>query len=200
MTAPKPPVFRVAFSTPWFAIEESVPETPGDLPHYRLTASDGAICMPFTPEGDVLLVRQYRHALGRHTLEVPSGGLDGDEGCAAAAIREIAEETAHAVADVRLLGIARPQLNRNTQREFFMLAFDAMPIAGAEPEAGMELVRMTRLELAQAIRTGVMEQPAAIGFIGLASVKLGLDILSAPMDEIKARARALPQGGKADEG
>ncbi|EME71551.1 NUDIX hydrolase [Paramagnetospirillum caucaseum] len=200
MTPPKPPAFRVAFATPFFSIEETAAERPGELPHYRLVASDGAICLPFTPQGDVLLVRQYRHCLGRQTLEVPSGGVDGGEGCAAAAVREIAEETAHAVSGVRLLGIARPQLNRNTQREFFMLAFDATPIPGAAPEAGIELVRMTRGELARAIRTGELEQPAAIGFIGLASVKLGLDILSAPMDEIKARAETLPKGENEHEG
>lgn len=186
----RPLTFRVAFSTPWFEIEESVPDQPGELPYYRMTGPDGVICLPFTPGGDILMVRQFRPNLGRMTLELPAGGMDGDETLEQAAIREIAEETAHRVTDVRLLGPGRLHLNRNTHQEYFVLAFDAVPLAGAVPEAGIELAVMTRAELRDKVRADEIEQIAALSFLGLATAKLGVDLLSAPMDEIKERMSA----------
>ena len=41
----------------------------------------------------VCLVRQYRVAVGRMTLEIPAGKLDASEGAEACAARELAEET-----------------------------------------------------------------------------------------------------------
>lgn len=53
-----------------------------------------AAVIPVTAEGEILMVRQYRNALDRYTLEIPAGGLDSVEepgiDCAA---RELEEET-----------------------------------------------------------------------------------------------------------
>ena len=52
-----------------------------------------AAVLPVTDDGELLLVRQYRHALGRYTLEIPAGKRDGDEDFLVCAIRELEEET-----------------------------------------------------------------------------------------------------------
>ena len=44
-------------------------------------------------EGRMLLVRQYRHALGDWTVEIPAGRLEGGESIEGAARRELEEET-----------------------------------------------------------------------------------------------------------
>ena len=45
-------------------------------------------------DGKLLMVRQYRNALDRYTLEIPAGGLNGpDEPTRTAAARELEEET-----------------------------------------------------------------------------------------------------------
>ena len=44
-------------------------------------------------EGRLLLVRQYRHALGDWTVEIPAGRLEANESIEAAARRELEEET-----------------------------------------------------------------------------------------------------------
>lgn len=53
-----------------------------------------AAVIPVTKEGKILMVRQYRNALDRYTLEIPAGALDTqeepDKECAA---RELEEET-----------------------------------------------------------------------------------------------------------
>ncbi len=53
-----------------------------------------AAVVPVTPEGKILLVRQYRNALERMTLELPAGCRDSvDEDMKICAARELEEET-----------------------------------------------------------------------------------------------------------
>lgn len=55
-------------------------------------------------DGKLLMVRQYRNALGRETLEIPAGGLNGrDEPTDRAAMRELEEETGYTCGQVELL-------------------------------------------------------------------------------------------------
>ncbi len=63
-----------------------------------------AAVVPVTEDGKILMVRQYRNALDRYTLEIPAGGLNGaDEPTKQAAARELEEETGYASEDLELL-------------------------------------------------------------------------------------------------
>ena len=55
-----------------------------------------AAVVPVTDEGKILMVRQYRNALERYTLEIPAGALDtaGEPGITCAS-RELEEETGY---------------------------------------------------------------------------------------------------------
>ena len=54
----------------------------------------GAVAVvPITTEGNIILVRQFRHPIGQVILEVPAGKLDPGEDPADCAGRELAEET-----------------------------------------------------------------------------------------------------------
>lgn len=53
-------------------------------------------------DGKILMVRQYRNALERDTLEIPAGGLNG-EPTKIAALRELREETGYIAEDAQLL-------------------------------------------------------------------------------------------------
>lgn len=53
-----------------------------------------AAVLPVREDGKILMVRQFRNALDRYTLEIPAGGLNSpDEPMAEAAARELEEET-----------------------------------------------------------------------------------------------------------
>lgn len=55
-----------------------------------------AAVLPVREDGKLLMVRQYRNALDRYTLEIPAGGLNGaDEPTRDAAARELEEETGY---------------------------------------------------------------------------------------------------------
>ena len=55
-----------------------------------------AAVVPVRPDGKILMVRQYRNALDRETLEIPAGKLDSpDEAKIDCAYRELEEETGY---------------------------------------------------------------------------------------------------------
>ena len=66
----------------------------GDTADREIAHRPDAVAMvPVTDAGEVILVRQYRHAVGGYMLEVPAGLLDVDgEDSEDAARRELAEE------------------------------------------------------------------------------------------------------------
>lgn len=55
-----------------------------------------AAVIPVTDEGKIIMVRQYRNAIDRETLEIPAGGLDTEnEPMIECARRELEEETGY---------------------------------------------------------------------------------------------------------
>ncbi len=66
----------------------------------------GAVCVvPVTDDGQVILERQYRYAVGQVLIEIPAGKLDyPGEDWASAARRELQEETGAVAAELIDLG------------------------------------------------------------------------------------------------
>jgi ADP-ribose pyrophosphatase len=62
------------------------------------------VIVPVADDGRVILVRQYRHAIGRSLWELPAGSLKTGEDPAQAAIRECHEEVGLVPTDVERLG------------------------------------------------------------------------------------------------
>src|SRR5436309_11128412 len=52
------------------------------------------VLLPMRDDHHVILVRQYRHSIGRHTWELPAGSLEAAELAETAAARECEEEIA----------------------------------------------------------------------------------------------------------
>jgi ADP-ribose pyrophosphatase len=61
----------------------------------------GAVAViPFVDKDTIIMVRQYRHPVGRVTLEVPAGKLDKGEKPMACVKRELQEETGYRAAEI----------------------------------------------------------------------------------------------------
>ncbi len=64
----------------------------------------GAVAIvPVTADGRVVLVRQYRHAVGALTLEIPAGTLAPGEEPLSCAYRELEEETGYTAGSLQYL-------------------------------------------------------------------------------------------------
>ena len=62
------------------------------------------VILPVDDHGNILFVRQYRHATGTDQMELPAGTLEQDEQPEACAHREIREETGMAAGIMQNLG------------------------------------------------------------------------------------------------
>jgi ADP-ribose diphosphatase len=68
---------------------------------YYVRESRGfVIVFAITPGNEVLLVRQYKHGIGRELLELPAGAIDPAEQPVETAIRELQEETGYTAASM----------------------------------------------------------------------------------------------------
>lgn len=77
----------------------------GNIVKWDFIGHQGAAAVvPVTQDGNILMVRQFRNALDRYTIEIPAGGLNGpDEPTKEAAARELEEETGYCSSDIEFL-------------------------------------------------------------------------------------------------
>ena len=75
-----------------------------DTKYEILEHSGSVIILPIDDAGNLLLVRQYRHAAGKDLLELPAGTREGDEPYETCAAREIREETGMAAGVLEKVG------------------------------------------------------------------------------------------------
>lgn len=85
--------------------QDTVQVPNGNIVKWDFIKHNGAAAVvPVDEEGKLIMVRQYRNALDRYTLEIPAGGLNGpDEPTKDAAERELAEETGFRAEKLELL-------------------------------------------------------------------------------------------------
>jgi len=64
----------------------------------------GAAILPVLPDGRLLLIRQFRPAIGEMVYEIPAGRLEPGESALECAGRELIEEAGYAAAQILSLG------------------------------------------------------------------------------------------------
>lgn len=109
-----------------------------------------AAMVPLTEAGEVLLVRQYRHATAGWLLEVPAGKLDPGEEPIDCARRELEEEVGARAQELVPLGSIWASPGFTDERIWLFLA---RQLAAAEQALDAdEVLTVERLDLADAVR------------------------------------------------
>ena len=103
--------------------------------------------VPVTAEGNVVLIRQFRHGIRDVVLEIPGGMIDGDESPEAAATRELREETGYVAEKIRLLARVLP--NPAVQNNYlYLYAAEACRDTGQTQPDAFELIEVLERPLA----------------------------------------------------
>ena len=85
---------RIAWSCPWYRVRQDDIITPDGRPGvYNVVEKDDAVwIVPVTPEGEVLMVYQYRYTIDEWCWEVPAGSVKPGQSAEEAARAELREE------------------------------------------------------------------------------------------------------------
>lgn len=128
-----------------------------------------------TDDAEVVLVRQYRHGIGRASLELPAGVIEPQETPEEAARRELAEETGYESDDwVRIQTVSTEPARHTTQAHFFC-ARGARRTREPAPEESevLEIVRVPLSDLARLATDGSIVHGVHVGAI-LAALQMKL--------------------------
>ncbi len=116
--------------------------------------------LPLDADGNVYLVRQYRHGVQTETLEAPGGIIDDGEEPAETAIRETEEELGLKAASARFLFALRPMPSIASHTHHLFLLTDlteTRPIP--EPGEDTRVVKIPLEDALQAIDRGEIVEP-----------------------------------------
>src|SRR5256886_1342320 len=84
-------------------------------PYYVIEYPTWATAVAITENNEVILVKQYRHALGQTCIEIPGGCVDDtDKDFDAAIRRELLEETGYEFREIAYLGYTSPNPSTNS--------------------------------------------------------------------------------------
>ena len=100
-------------------------------PYYILEYPDWVQIVAVDTDGNVVMVRQYRHGIARTSLELPAGRVDAEDGSPlVTAARELLEETGYASNEpLRLLATLSPNTATHANRTHTVLARNVSRIA-----------------------------------------------------------------------
>lgn len=103
----------------------------------------GAAVLPVLPDGRVLLIRQFRPALGTMLWEIPAGRLEPGETPEECVRRELIEEAGYAAGRLESLGGLWSTAGFCDEHVALFAAFDLIPVPPApEPDEIIEPIAM----------------------------------------------------------
>lgn len=146
------------FNDQWFKVRKEVCETPGGKivdPYYVYDFPTWVGAVPVTDDGRIVMVRQYRHALGETCIEIPGGCVDDtDKNFEEAIARELLEETGFVFSSYEYLGKISPNPSTNSNLLHMFLARGGKKIAGQQLDGNeeIEVMLLSIEELKQLLR------------------------------------------------
>jgi ADP-ribose pyrophosphatase len=170
---------KYLFSDRWFKVRKDVCESPeGKIidPYYVYEFPTWVGAVPVTEDGKIIMVKQYRHALGEVCIEIPGGCVDDTDSSHEAAIaREVLEETGYRFSSFEYLGRISANPSTNTNLLHMFLARGGVKTASQQLDANeeIEVVLLSVEELKTLLRENRIVQSMHVSCILYALEKMG---------------------------
>jgi 8-oxo-dGTP pyrophosphatase MutT (NUDIX family) len=171
------------FKTSFFRLRTDQCELPDGrvMPsYYALEFSEWANIVPVTEDNKIVLVEQYRHAIGETCLEIPGGTTTpgANESPEKAAVRELREETGYVPDEVRLLGVHQPNPAMQNNRMHTYIGFGCRLIEKTDPDPyeDITVVTFSIPEVIDMIFTGKIRHSIVIASLMYALPTLGFSL------------------------
>ncbi len=144
--------------------------------YYVMNFPDWVNVVPLTTEGEVILVKQYRHASGQVHLEVPGGSTDPhrNESMQEGARRELLEETGYDTQNMQWVASHYPNPALQTNQMHTYIAYDCKKVKEQELDEfeELELYFCTLDKLREHLYNGDISHSIMVASIALALEKL----------------------------
>lgn len=126
-----------------------------------------AAVVPVLDDGRILMVKQFRNALDRYTLEIPAGGRDSEnEDFCIAAKRELEEETGYKSDDLEhLITIATAVAYCSEKIEVYVAKNLVKTNQNLDDDEFIDVYPYTTDELTEMIKSGQIEDSKTIASI-----------------------------------
>ena len=130
----------------------------------------GAVVVPVTDDGKIVMVTQHRFPMNKVLLELPAGKLNKDENPFVCAVRELEEETGYKSENVTELGSIYTTPGYSTEKLWIYLAKNLKPgnHNREEGEYGMQVFEFSLDEIEKKINNGEIVDGKSICGIYLA--------------------------------
>ncbi len=162
---------KTTIVSPWVTLlEKTVSLEEGSHPevYHSVTGRPYVAVVAVTGGGTVVIVRQYRPAVERYTWEFPAGTVDDGETAAAAAARELLEETGLVADELCQIGDYDPDTGRLSLGSTGYVARCTPCVPPRAPEQGIEMRYVTVDQLFDMVRTGEFRHQLHVALIGSA--------------------------------
>jgi ADP-ribose pyrophosphatase len=165
------------YQTAWLRVEEAKVIRPdGAAGIFGLAhVVPGATVLALDEHHNVFLVKEYKYAVERETIELISGGIDEGETPIEAAVRELREETGFVANKVSQLGVVEPFTTIVSGRIHMMLAEDLAYRPAEEPDE--DLVEAFRVPFGEALEMvedgAITHAPSCVAILRVARILHG---------------------------
>lgn len=142
---------EIVFAARKFRVERLVYDIPGQGERQRdvVVHPGAALIVPMLSPTEVVMIRNYRTAIGEELLELPAGTLEPPEPPIECAARELEEETGYRAARIEALCEFYTTPGFCTERMHAFVATDLTP--GRQQLESSEQIRVETLSLEDAI-------------------------------------------------
>jgi len=167
------------FSDLWFKVrKDKCQTTDGRIidPYYVYEFPEWVTAVPVTEDGKIIMVRQYRHALGQTCIEIPGGCVDDtDKNFEEAIARELLEETGYSFSLYEYLGktSANPSTNNNLMHMFLAKGGKKVAEQTLDHNEEIEVMLYTVDEVKQLLKEKKIIQSMHVTCIMYALEKMG---------------------------